>query len=56
MNDDGVIVLPALPQDLALDDSVMEEVKSAWSDITDGPNEDFMRFQAREGIEDEDHI
>lgn len=56
MNGDGVVVLPALSQDLALDDSIMDEIKSAWSKITDGSNEDFMKFQAREGLEDEDSV
>jgi hypothetical protein len=50
---DGTILLPALSQNLALDDSVMDEVKSAWSKITGEYQEAFMQFDPREGIEDD---
>ena len=51
---DGTILLPALSQNLALDDSVMDEVKSAWSKITGEPQEVFMQFDAREVFDDDD--
>ena len=51
---DGVMILPSLSQDLALEDEVMSAVKSAWRQITGDPEEAFMVFEARDGMEDED--
>ena len=50
---DGTILLPALSQNLALDDSVMDEVKLAWSKITGENQEAFVQFDPREGLEDD---
>ena len=52
--DQGIILLPALSQSLALDDSVIDKVKSAWATITGDPEESFMKFDMRDGMEDEE--
>ena len=50
----GVVVLPLVSEHLVLEDSVIDNVKTAWQTIT-GQREDlFMKFDAREGAEDED--
>jgi hypothetical protein len=51
---DGIILLPALSQDLALDDYITTEIRSACSKITGEAEDSFMKFDAREGLEDED--
>lgn len=58
-DDGGVIVLPMLAQDLALQGLESLDVKNAWQRITgrslNGEHDDmFMAFEAREGIEDDD--
>ena len=50
----GIISLPSLSQSLAFDDSVIDEVKSAWHKVTGEPEEHFMKFDARDGFEDDD--
>jgi hypothetical protein len=47
------IVLPNVPVELGLPDSVLDSVKAAWQQIT-GETQGFMVFDAREGMEDED--
>ena len=47
------VILPNVPVELGLPDSVIDNVKSAWQQIT-GETEGFMVFEAREGMEDED--
>lgn len=53
---DGVITLQSLPQDLVFDDRVLDDVKAAWNAIlgvdkeADEANEEFMVFEAREGV------
>jgi hypothetical protein len=49
----NAIVLPNVPVELGLSDSVLDNVKFAWQQIT-GDTEGFMVFEAREGMEDED--
>ena len=51
--DADTIILPNVPVELGLPDSVFDHVKSAWQQIT-GESEGFMVFEAREGMEDED--
>ena len=53
-NTGGVIVLPSLSQDLALDDNVLEYVQRAWQRITGEDQETFLKLEAREGMEDDD--
>jgi hypothetical protein len=48
----STIILPNVPADLGLSDSVLHSVKSAWQQLT-GEADGFMMFEAREG-EDED--
>lgn len=48
----STIILPNVPADLGLSDSVLQSVKAAWLQIT-GEADGFMMFEAREG-EDED--
>jgi hypothetical protein len=52
-SDANTIVLPNVPVELGLPDSVFDNVRSAWQQITGG-GDDFMVFEAREGMEDED--
>ena len=52
--DGGLIAIPPLPQDLALDGSVLKDVKKIWQKITGESEDSFMRFEAREGMEVED--
>lgn len=52
-SDANTIILPNVPVELGLPDSVFGDVKSAWQRIT-GETEGFMVFEAREGMEDED--
>lgn len=42
--------------ELALEDHVVEEVRSMWQKITSEDSDAFMKFDAREGNEDEDII
>lgn len=49
----NVILLPNVPLDLGMPDSVLGDVKLAWQQIT-GETEAFMVFEAREGMEDDD--
>lgn len=51
----GIVTLPSLSSSLALEDDVLDSVRNAWQEITGADWEAFMRFEAREGIgEDED--
>ena len=52
-SDATTIILPNVPVELGLPDSVFGDVKSAWQQIT-GETEGFMVFNAREGMDDED--
>ena len=52
-SDANVIILPNVPVELGLPDSVVDDVRSAWQRITKETN-GFMVFEAREGMEDED--
>lgn len=52
-SDARTIILPNVPVELGLPDSVLHNVKAAWQQIT-GETEGFMIFEAREGMEDED--
>jgi hypothetical protein len=52
-SDANTIILPNVPVELGLTDSVFDNVRSAWQQIT-GKSEGFMVFEAREGMEDED--
>lgn len=49
----NTIVLPNVPVELGLQDSVLDDVRSAWQQIT-GDTGGFMIFEAREGMEDDD--
>ena len=51
--DANVIILPNVPVELGLPDSVVDDVRSAWQRIT-GETNGFLIFEAREGMEDED--
>ncbi len=50
----GLINLPALRDDLVLDDSVLDGVRQAWQSITSEEQSVFMKFEAREGGEEEE--
>lgn len=58
--DGNVISFPVLPLDLAFNDNVMAQVKTAWdalphkSDAEGAEGEGYMNFEDREGAGDED--
>lgn len=49
----NTMILPSVPLDLGLSDSILIDVKQAWQQIT-GEIEGFMTFEAREGELEED--
>ena len=49
-----VITLQPLTHDLAMEDAVLEGVKTAWEQITGSDGDEYMKFEAREGQEDEE--
>jgi hypothetical protein len=51
---DSTIALQSLPNDLVLEESVLEDVKAAWQRITGADASTFMCFAAREGTMDDD--
>ncbi|KAL9092814.1 MAG: hypothetical protein Q9165_004232 [Trypethelium subeluteriae] len=54
-NTDGrVMLLPPVPLDLALDDRILESVRSVWEKIVGEGNNGFMVFEDREGAGGED--
>jgi hypothetical protein len=52
-SDANAIILPNVPVELGLPDSVVDDVRFAWQRITEETN-GFLVFEAREGMEDED--
>lgn len=55
--DGNVINFPTVPLDLAFNDSVMEQVKTAWEAVvqkSEGERGEYMMFEDREGAEAED--
>ncbi|EME89284.1 uncharacterized protein MYCFIDRAFT_48904 [Pseudocercospora fijiensis CIRAD86] len=54
-DEDHIIALKSLPADLAFDDDILADVKSAWQRIMEPEDpESFMKFDARDGTTDED--
>ncbi|KAF7191428.1 Rab proteins geranylgeranyltransferase component A [Pseudocercospora fuligena] len=54
-DEDHIIALQSLSPDLAFDDDVLADVKSAWQRIAQPEDpEGFMKFEARDGTTDED--
>lgn len=55
---DASLVLPSLPLDLAFSDSALEPVRDAWARVlgpaAEDPEAQYMKFQDREGVDDED--
>lgn len=49
----NAIELRPLPTDVALSESVLEDVKRAWSKIKGDTEDEFMKFPPREGEEEE---
>lgn len=50
-----IIILPDLGPDLAVDDSLLDNVKDAWEKIVGEEKGDgFMVFEDREGLSDEE--
>ena len=50
----SVTALRPLSLDLAFEDAVLDEVRSAWLKISKDDPEKFMRFEAREGADEDD--
>ncbi|KAK4947214.1 Rab proteins geranylgeranyltransferase component A [Elasticomyces elasticus] len=53
-SDKSTLVLPSLSTDIVLEDEVLENVRVMWQKITGESAEQFMKFEAREGAEDEE--
>lgn len=51
---DSVITLPPLSTDVVFEDNVLEHVKRAWVRITGESEEVFMKFEARDGVGEEE--
>lgn len=51
---ENVITLRPMPSDAVLEDQVVEDVKKAWQRITGESEEAFMRFDAREGGDEDE--
>lgn len=50
-----VISLPSASLELALDDSMIDDVRSVWKTVMDHDvdEDDFLKFEAREGADEE---
>ncbi|KAK1999799.1 rab protein geranylgeranyltransferase component A [Colletotrichum falcatum] len=57
---DASDVLPGLPLDLAFSDAALEPVREAWTKLAgpgaDDPDTQYMKFEDREGVDDEDDV
>lgn len=53
---DRVITLRSVPADLALEDSVLDDVKSVWQRIAPSDGGSFMTFDSRENTLEEDGL
>lgn len=55
---DSIVVLDSLSSELALEEDVLLNVKAAWQQIcgADAVSESFMKFEARDGADDEDSL
>ncbi|WYZ39341.1 hypothetical protein EsH8_III_001255 [Colletotrichum jinshuiense] len=57
---DASDVLPSLPLDLAFSDTALEPVREAWTKVVgpvaDDPDMQYMKFEDREGVGEEDEI
>lgn len=55
---DGILVFPSMPSDLAFDDAILDQVKSAWLKIMGSDAGVFLAFEDREGTnagDEEEH-
>jgi Rab proteins geranylgeranyltransferase component A len=50
----GILELPTLTDGIVLHDHVLDAVKEVWRKITGEAEENFMKFEARDGIVDDD--
>ncbi|KAK5714551.1 Rab proteins geranylgeranyltransferase component A [Elasticomyces elasticus] len=55
-SDKSTMVLPSLSTDIVLENEVLENVRIMWQKITGDSAESFMKFEAREGAEDEEVV
>ncbi|GKT62546.1 rab protein geranylgeranyltransferase component A [Colletotrichum tofieldiae] len=57
---DASDILPSLPLDLAFSDTALEPVREAWTKVVgpvaDDPDIQYMKFEDREGVGDEDDV
>ncbi|KAK1985402.1 rab protein geranylgeranyltransferase component A [Colletotrichum cereale] len=57
---DASDILPSLPLDLAFSDTALEPVREAWMKVVgpvpDDPDTQYMKFEDREGVGDEDDV
>ncbi|EME49688.1 hypothetical protein DOTSEDRAFT_121863 [Dothistroma septosporum NZE10] len=49
-----VVTLQSLSDDLAFEDAVLEGVKTAWEQIVGSVADDYLKFEAREGQDEEE--
>lgn len=53
-DDDKSIALPASSVDMAFDENILDSVKAAWQKITGGQPQDFLVFEDRNPVGDDD--
>lgn len=55
-SDSNIIIFPERPHDLTLEDTILDDVKSAWKKILGSRSTeyDFLRFEERRDTEEED--
>ena len=51
---DNIIMLPAPSLDLAFDETVLDTVKAAWQKVMGSDAQDFLKFEDRNPIGEED--
>jgi len=52
--EDGFVRLPSAPLDLVFDEAILDTVKSAWERILGGDAQDFLVFEDRNGMGEDD--
>lgn len=52
---DHMLVLQNARFELALEDRVLDEVKNIWHQITNEDVDSFMKFENRDGVEDDNN-
>ncbi|TKA63835.1 hypothetical protein B0A55_10840 [Friedmanniomyces simplex] len=51
---DNIVTMPSLSTDIVLEDELLDNVKQVWQKITGESPETFLKFEAREGVDDDE--